>query len=98
MPKKDWIKELPGGFKIFVRQHSLFGIWYGFSLVLIYEDECVTRYDTAHGYAHRDVLGRTKGLIEKVSCENMSFKEAFEYGLNDLSNNCEAYLRHFLAN
>jgi hypothetical protein len=97
MPRKDWIKELPNGFTIFVRQDSLFGFWYGFSLVLIYDDECITRYDTAHRQAHRDVLGKTKGLIEKVWHGNLSFKEAFEYGLNDLSINCEKYLEYYLA-
>lgn len=41
-------------------------------MVLVYEDECITRYDTAHGFANRDVLGRKSGLIEKRSCESSS--------------------------
>ena len=29
--------------------------------------ECATRYDYAHGFAHRDVLGRRAGLLYKRS-------------------------------
>ena len=97
MPKKEWIKDLSDGFELYVRQDSLLGIWYGFSVVLIYEDECVTRYDTAHKKAHRDVLGKTKGLIAKEWHENLSLKEAFEYAIDDLSNNYRTYLEFYLA-
>jgi hypothetical protein len=98
MPKKEWIKDLPDGLQLFVFQDSFFGIWYGFSVVLIYNNECVTRYDTAHKRAHRNVLGQRKGLIKKEWCENMSFKQAFEHALNDLSINYQAYLEFYLAN
>ena len=98
MPKKDWIKDLPDGFHLLVFQNSFLGIWYGFSVVLIYNNECVARYDTAHKQAHRDVLGQRKGLIKKEWCENMSFKEAFKYAIADLSSNYQAYLEFYLAN
>jgi len=57
MPKKEWIKDLPDGFHLLVFQHSFLGIWYGFSVVLIYNNECITRYDTAHKAEGQDRVG-----------------------------------------
>jgi len=34
MSKKEWIKDLPDGFRLLVFQNSFLGIWYGFSVVL----------------------------------------------------------------
>ncbi len=68
-----------------------------FSVALIFEDECITRYDTAHGFAHRDVLGRKSALIEKRICENLSDRQAFQYAIRDLETNFRAYYAFYLA-
>ena len=47
---KEWIKYLPDGFAIYVTLRTFLGNISGFSLVLVKDDECITRYDTAHGF------------------------------------------------
>ena len=68
-----------------------------FSVALIFEEECITRYDTAHGFAHRDVLGRKSALIEKRICENLSNRQAFQYAIRDLETNFRDYYAFYLA-
>lgn len=57
----------------------------------------ITRYDTAHGYAHRDVIGLTEGLRGKLPCRNMTYNQAFEYAIRDIKQNAENYLADFLV-
>ena len=57
---------------------------------------CVTRYDTAHGQAHRDVLGKSSGLLEKQWLLELTFNEAFDYALGDLKKNYADYIQDFL--
>lgn len=97
MPEKIWSKALPNGFRLHVRRNTQKGKLIEFVVALIYEDECITRYDNAHGFAHRDVLGRKSALIRKETCANMTVKEAFEHAINDLSQNYEAYHAFFIA-
>ncbi len=98
MPHKDWVKYLAEGFELLVRQDSLFGIWYGFAVVLVFNGECICRYDTAHGAPHKDVLGKRSGLIRKEWCENLPFKEAFAHAIHDLSENYQSYHDFYYAN
>lgn len=98
MPQKDWIKELPDGFRIYVRRRTKAGELVDFSVVLIYEDECIVRYDTAHGFAHKDVLGKNSALIQKESYERLSTWEAFEHAIYDLAENFRRYRRFYEAN
>jgi hypothetical protein len=97
MPFRDWIKELPGGFKLLVRRTTEGAELVDFAVVLLYENECITRYDTAHGYAHRDVLGRKSALIRKERYANLSTWEVFQNAINDLSTNYEAHYAFFAA-
>lgn len=60
-------------------------------------ETCITRYDTAHGQAHRDVLGKRSGLIEKDWLLNLTTKEAFEYALVDLKENHERYIESYVS-
>ena len=69
----------------------------GFAVALVYEGECIVRYDTAHGFAHLDFLGRKSGLIEKRSCETLTTREAFQYAINDLKTNCRQHLAFYRA-
>jgi hypothetical protein len=57
MPLKRWIQYLPDGFMLYIGKQTYKGRIASFSVALIFEDECITRYDTVHGFAHRDVLG-----------------------------------------
>jgi len=97
MPFKEWTHYLPDGFTIRVGRRTESGRMTGFSVALVYEGECVVRYDTAHGFAHRDILGRKSGLIEKQSYENVSAREAFRNAIHDLKTNYRPHLAFYLA-
>ena len=98
MPLKDWIQSLENGFEVFVRRNTRQGIIHEFSVVLIYKGVCISRYDTAHNRAHRDILGKRAGWINFVECENMTYNQAFESALRDYENNYQSYLEFYSQN
>ena len=56
----------------------------------------VMRYDTAHGFAHRDVLNRRGEVIEKQALAlHLSFREALDLGVRDIRANWRRYRRDF---
>jgi hypothetical protein len=95
MPLKEWIIHLPDGFDLLIRRDTSSGLLLDFAVVLVFSDECVTRYDCAHGFPHRDVLGKKSGLIRKDICSNVSMKEAFQHAIQDLSANYRAYYEFY---
>ncbi len=95
--QKEWIKDLPDGFQVYFRLVTFFGRVVGFSASLSHGGECITRYDTAHGFAHRDVLGRQNALIRKESYETLSLKEVFLHANRDLSENYASYYEFYIA-
>jgi len=100
MPEKEWLVAF-GEFALFVQRETRNGDTVKFAVVLLaflggrWVD--VTRYDTAHGYAHRDVQGLNEGLRGKLRLANVSFNQAFEYAIGDLKKNAEIYLADYLA-
>jgi len=97
MPLKRWIQYLPDGFDLRILRQTEHGKLIAFSVALVYEGECIARYDTAHGFAHRDVLGRKTALIEKRTCENLSNEEAFQHAIIDLKTNFHANHAFYVA-
>jgi len=55
----------------------------------------VVRYDTAHGFAHRDQLNM-KGEAEKTPLFNQDYNDALTFSENDLKTNWQLYKRKFL--
>ena len=55
----------------------------------------VVRYDTAHGFAHRDFL-HPDGRIDKTSLFLQDYNEALIFAEEDLKNNWELYKEKFL--
>jgi hypothetical protein len=55
----------------------------------------VVRYDTAHGFAHKDILSY-KGNAEKERIPFNNFNLALTFAENDLRNNWENYRNNFL--
>ena len=100
MPPKEWIIPMEG-FELRIRRRTEQGKLVSFAVVLLAKLEGVwiniTRYDTAHGYANRDVLGLTDGLRGKLLLGRLTNNEAFEYAIRDLKENAEIYLEDFLA-
>ncbi len=55
----------------------------------------VVRYDTAHGFAHRDLI-TLKGEIVKTPLFNQDFNDALTFAESDLKSNWEYYKKRFL--
>jgi hypothetical protein len=55
----------------------------------------VVRYDTAHGFAHRDLLN-IKGEIKKTPLFNQDYNDALSFAESDLKNNWKQYKNRFL--
>ena len=53
----------------------------------------LTRYDTAHGRPHRDLVSPRGRLRSKRWLKNADFKEALTYAIEDFKNNHETYIR-----
>ncbi len=56
----------------------------------------IVRYDTAHGYAHRDVL-HPKRKEEKVKMSVQDYNEAFTIAMNDVVEKRYEYRRRYEA-
>ena len=56
----------------------------------------VVRYDTAHGFAHRDILNFKGEEISKTPLFNQNFNSALTFAENDLKLNWESYKTNFL--
>lgn len=96
MPEKDWIVWLDRACRLEVERHSRGGRVTGFRIVLLAdidgEMHCVTRYDTSHGFAHRDILAFGGRLVAKELVEEQDFALAFEQAYLDIVHNYERYL------
>lgn len=58
---------------------------------------CATRYDTAHGYAHRDVLRFDGSVLRKEPMQENDFDLAFDAAYADICSNHERHIAAFLA-
>jgi len=56
----------------------------------------VVRYDTAHGFAHRDLLS-LDGSVAKTPLFNQDFNDALTFAESDLKTNWEHYRKRFLG-
>ncbi len=54
----------------------------------------VVRYDTAHGFAHRDLFTMS-GTIEKTPIFNQDFNSSLTFAENDLRTNWKWYKKRF---
>ncbi len=55
----------------------------------------VVRYDTAHGFVHRDLLDK-HGHAVKTPLFNQDFNDALTFAENDLKTNWSSYRERFL--
>jgi len=101
MPAKNWEKWLSESCFVFVERITVGGIVTDFRVVLlaIIVDrlQCVTRYDTAHGFANRDILRSDGSLLRKEPMQEPDFDLAFDAAYADITSNHERHLAAFLA-
>jgi hypothetical protein len=55
----------------------------------------VARYDTAHGFAHLDIL-HPKRAQDKIQVREVDFNEALEIAFADLLANWEVYISQYM--
>jgi hypothetical protein len=98
MPFKDWIIQLEDA-RIEVWRVTDDGAVVAFAVVLVAlvggEWTCVTRYDTAHGFPHQDVLGRKVGLLYKREFPGLSMKTVFGYAIYDCQQNHKKHIEFY---
>ena len=58
----------------------------------------VARYDTSHGAAHRDMIGRKLGLLRKEWYPDIPMVVVLQNAINDLRLNYEVYRTQYEAN
>lgn len=70
-----------------------------FRVVLLAEKggclRCLTRYDTAHGYPHQDILDKDENTLAKIIIPTDDLDEAFHHAINDLKTHAHRYLETF---
>jgi hypothetical protein len=101
MRLKEFEIPLGEGFYIAVEIESFAGQITSFVVRLMKAadpDVNIARYDTAHHVPHRDVLGRTKGLLRKDWLPGMSLKDALRFAINDLRVHYERYNQIYESN
>ena len=57
-----------------------------------------TRYDTAHGVPHRDVLDKRGRILRKDWLAGMTVEEALTHAKDDLLQNYERYIENLETN
>ncbi|OIO72863.1 MAG: hypothetical protein AUJ85_09155 [Elusimicrobia bacterium CG1_02_37_114] len=55
----------------------------------------IVRYDTAHGFAHRDII-HFDGRIEKIPLFLNNYNETLNFADTDIKMNWQLYLKRFL--
>jgi hypothetical protein len=61
-------------------------------------EECIGRFDSAHGFAHQDILGRRKGLLMKPQFIGDDYDKVIEYAIAHYKANFRYYETLFEAN
>jgi len=56
----------------------------------------VVRYDTTHGFAHRDLVS-LEGYLEKTPLFNQNYNDALTFAESDLKSNWKYYKMRFLG-
>lgn len=54
----------------------------------------IVRYDTAHGFAHRDTM-RPNGEVEKIEIGVENYQDGLNYAMDDLKANWQVYRRRY---
>jgi len=101
MPEKEFIIWIDEG-RILTWRDIREGEVLAFRVVLLVdiggERHCVARYDTAHGAPHQDILGRTKGTLEKRWFYQSSYEKVFAYAIRDIEAHAQEYIRFYWEN
>jgi len=70
-------------------------------VLLVFDGEAwidVGRFDSAHGTPHQDILGKRKGLREKVWYDDLTAKQVFALAISTFRNNHDEIKNDYFAN
>jgi len=99
MPEKQWEIPLERGMRLLIARRTASGRVVSFRVVLLAEVDgktrCLTRYDTAHGYAHQDILDENEKPLAKLLLATEDLNEAFNHAIHDLKANSKHYFATF---
>ena len=102
MPQKVYeiVVNLSTVIRVFSDTHR--GRLVSFSIVLLifHDDEWIDigRFDSAHGTPHQDIMGKKKGLREKVWYDNLTAKQVFALAIATYRENHEQIKNDYFAN
>jgi hypothetical protein len=102
VPDKAWELQLDDSGQEWVRVHLWISGGQVTDFMVQYETTLagklapVVRYDTAHGYAHRDVLDRQGRTISKTPLgQHTSLNDAFQDAMQDVRRHWRYYQQHY---
>ncbi len=102
MPDKSFRYWLTDAISVRVSFETDRGHVVGFTILLLADMdttvENIARYDTAHGTAHRDLLGRKKGLLRKDWFHNIPRYQVLTHAITDFKANHARYPQTYLEN
>jgi len=102
MPETSFFIPLSPDRRILVMRSTTKGRYNSFAVVLILLLEGkwvdVSRFDTAHGLPHRDILGKRKGLLQKVWYDDISPKIVFHLAIETFKKDHERIITDYLQN
>ena len=100
MDQREFFISLPGGAMLRVRFTKDRGHILRFVVQLeALIDEAwtpITRYDTAHGFVHRDDLKPDGSQIKTPPMTFAHYDDAFNYALRDLRSNYQMYTERYI--
>jgi len=100
MPFKEWEIPLESA-RIYIWRETHAGVVISFAVVLLAwiggQWECVTRYDCAHSFPHRDVLGKRAGLLYKETFSAFTVEQVFHHAISDCQQNYQAHIAFYEA-
>ncbi|OGR54258.1 MAG: hypothetical protein A3I11_07685 [Elusimicrobia bacterium RIFCSPLOWO2_02_FULL_39_32] len=100
MAKKEFIRLLDPENRIRIKFETKRGNVHQFSVqyeaLIETEWTAIVRYDTAHGFTHRDIL-MPDGSARKESIDLEDFGSALTYAQEDLLRNWERYKEDYLG-
>ena len=99
MPKRYFKIELGKGIECHVYFETLNGLVISYVVKLLvwigteyYE---VIRFDSAHGYPHKDILDPAGSVVRKVWFQLLDNQQGLDLAIKDMKDNYELYIERF---
>jgi len=101
MPEKEFQIWIDAATAIRIRRFTQSGRLASFAviLVILHDGEWIdiSRFDTAHGCPHQDILGKSAGLLQKVWYDDLTSKEVFALAINTFRRNHDNIKSNYFA-